>query len=133
MRYQVWFISSALVSLLMGIGVGLSFMTPMGGNLVLLPTHVHFNLIGWATLALYGLIHQAFPEMRDSRLAPLQFWLAVAGGFLLPIGFALARDNPLHKLIVGLGAAGGATAASLFTVMFGMKVVLARRGTGPAP
>jgi hypothetical protein len=103
-------------------------MTPMGGNLALVPTHVHLNLLGWVTLAMYGLIHQAFPVMRNSRLALAQFWMAVIGAIFLPVGFALARDNPLHKLLVGAGAAGGAAAAILFTGMFGMTVVFASRG-----
>ena len=127
MRYPVWFIFSALACLLLGVGVGFWFMTPMGGNLALLPTHAHFNLLGWVTLALYGLIHQAFPELGNSRLAPVQFWLATMGGFLMPIGFALSRDNPAHRFIVGGGAAGGATAVILFTIMFGLTVVPARR------
>lgn len=127
MRYPVWFIAAALVCLLGGIGVGFWFMTPMGGNLALLPTHAHFNLFGWVTLALYGLIHHAYPQLGSTRLARFQFALAVLGGVGLPIGFALARDNPAHKPLIGLAAASGALAAILFALMFVSKVVFAKR------
>ena len=54
MRYDLCFIAIALACLLSGVAVGFWFMTPMGGNLALLPTHAHFNLFGWATLAIYA-------------------------------------------------------------------------------
>ncbi len=127
MRYPVWFIAAALACLLAGICVGFWFMTPMGGNLALLPTHAHFNLFGWVTLCLYGLIHHAYPELGAARIARLQFWLAVVGGVGLPVGFALARDNPAHKALIGLAAASGALAAILFALMFAGKVVFAKR------
>jgi len=110
-----------------GISVGFWFMTPMGGDLALLPTHAHFNLFGWATLAIYGLIHKAYPQLAKGRLAALQFGLAILGSFCLPVGFGIARDNPVHKMLIGLGAISGATAAVLFTVMFGAMAILGRR------
>ena len=127
MRFDVWFIASALGCLLAGIGVGFWFLTPMGGNLALLPTHAHFNLFGWATLAIYGLIHKGYPQLATGRLAWIQFGLAVLGSFCLPVGFGLARDYPAHKMLIGLGAVSGATAAILFAVMFGWKVIFGRR------
>jgi len=127
LRYDVWFIVSALGCLLAGISVGFWFMTPMGGDLSLLPTHAHFNLFGWATLAIYGLIHRAYPQLAKGRLAAFQFGLAILGSFCLPLGFGIARDNHAHKMLIGLGAISGATAAVLFTIMFSAMAILGRR------
>jgi hypothetical protein len=127
MRYDVCFIATGLACLLAGLGVGFWFMTPMGGNLALLPTHAHFNLFGGVTLSLYGLLHKAYPKLGAGALAKVQFWLAVAGGVGLPIGFAIARANPAHNLLIGLGAISGATAAMLFAFTFGARVIFEPR------
>lgn len=129
MNYTVWFIAWALVCLITGTGVGFWFMTPMGGDLAMLPTHAHFNLLGWVTLALYGLIHNAFPLLARHRLARVQFWLALMGGVGLPIGFATLRESPIHKIVIGTGAIGAAIAALMFAYMF--LAVFGRRGDIP--
>ncbi len=117
-NYPAWFIGWALLCLLSGISLGIWFMTPMGGDLSLLVSHVHVNLFGWVTLTLYGLIHNGFPDLAHRRLARCQFVCAVLGGICLPLGFGLSRELPFHKLVIGLGAASGAIAALLFAVMF---------------
>jgi hypothetical protein len=126
-RYPAWFIGWGLACLIAGVGLGFWFMTPGGGDLALLPTHVHLNLFGWVTLSLYGLIHGAFPQLAARRLAPAQFWLAVVGGVCLPIGFGIARDSPAHRIVLGVGALSGATAAVLFAIMFWGAVLVPKR------
>ena len=126
MRYQVWFIAAALICLLSGIGVGFWFMTPMGGDLEMRPTHAHLNLFGWVTLSLYGLIHNAFPQLGKQRLAMVQFWFAVVGGVALPVGFAITRESPAHNAMVGAGSVSGAIGAILFTVMYCRSVIFVK-------
>ena len=84
------------------------------------------------TLSLYGLIHHAFPELGAARMARAQFVLAVLGGVCLPVGFAIARESHAHNILIGFGAISGAAAAILFAVMFGGKVVFAKRPTDAA-
>ncbi len=93
-------------------------MAPMGGDLAQLPTHAHFNLFGWVTLALYGLIHHAIPQLGTLRLARTQYWLALIGAICLPLGFASPHEWALHNGLVGGGAIAGAIAAILFAIMF---------------
>jgi cbb3-type cytochrome oxidase subunit 1 len=38
--------------------------------------HTHVNLVGWASLALFGVIYRLYPELAASRLARAQFWLS---------------------------------------------------------
>ena len=33
------------------------------------PVHAHANLVGWASLALFGLTYRAYPALKDGRLA----------------------------------------------------------------
>jgi cbb3-type cytochrome oxidase subunit 1 len=44
-------------------------------NVTLRPVHAHVNLLGWATMALAGLIYSVFPNAGESRLARVHFWL----------------------------------------------------------
>jgi len=63
----------AVVYLMVGVGLGIV----MGSteDFTLRPVHAHLNLLGWATLALAGLIYSVYPEAGTSRLARIHFWL----------------------------------------------------------
>jgi hypothetical protein len=62
-------ITYLLVGVTMGIGMGAT------QNFRLMPVHAHVNLLGWATMALAGLIYSVFPTAGNSRLARIHFWL----------------------------------------------------------
>lgn len=63
----------AVVYLMAGVGLGIV----MGAteNFTLRPVHAHLNLLGWATLALAGLIYSVYPKAAATRLALVHFWL----------------------------------------------------------
>jgi cbb3-type cytochrome oxidase subunit 1 len=42
-------------------------------DFTLAPVHAHSNLVGWVSLALFGAIYRAFPELAVSRLARVHF------------------------------------------------------------
>jgi cbb3-type cytochrome oxidase subunit 1 len=54
------------------------------------PAHAHLNLVGWVSLALFGLAYRSYPELADSRIAVAHFALASVGAITFPIGIALA-------------------------------------------
>src|SRR5258708_22522775 len=56
--------------------------------------HAHINLVGWASLALAGLIYRGYPVLADRALARWHFWIANAGAVLLTSGiFILAQSG----------------------------------------
>jgi hypothetical protein len=57
----------------------------------LAPVHAHLNLVGWASLALFGLAYRGWPELARSPLAPLHLVLSGGGAVLLPAGIWFAR------------------------------------------
>lgn len=63
----------AVLYLMVGVGLGIA----MGSteDFTLRPVHAHLNLLGWATLALAGLIYSVYPDAGRSRLARIHFWL----------------------------------------------------------
>ncbi|MFC4299200.1 hypothetical protein ACFO0J_14230 [Castellaniella hirudinis] len=68
----IW-LKLAILYLLIGIVIGIG----MGAteNFALRPVHTHLNLLGWATMALAGLIYCIFPKAGRSRLSRIHFWL----------------------------------------------------------
>lgn len=84
MRIDAWFIKASVIWLAVGMLMGISMAA--SHDFSLHPAHAHINLVGWATMALYGLIYRAWPEMAEGALPKLQFWVALAGAILMPIG-----------------------------------------------
>ena len=68
----IW-LKLAVTYLIVGVSLGIG----MGAtrNFTLTPVHAHINLLGWATMALAGLIYSVYPQAGTSRLAKVHFWL----------------------------------------------------------
>jgi cbb3-type cytochrome oxidase subunit 1 len=67
------FLKIAAVYLAIGVSMGLAMGITQ--NFSLHPVHAHINLLGWATMALAGLIYVQFPQAALTRLAKIHFWL----------------------------------------------------------
>ena len=86
------FIKVASVYLL----IGISFGVYMGitENFDYGHTHAHINLLGWATMAVFGLIYCVFPSAGTSKLGEIHFWLYNIGAPFLLVGMFLFADGP---------------------------------------
>ena len=62
----------------------------------LAPVHAHTNLVGWASLALFGLVYRAYPQLALRKLALFHFILSASAAVLFPVGlvFAVLRNQP---------------------------------------
>jgi hypothetical protein len=113
----ILWIKAAVIYFIMGVGLGI-YMGASGDHL-LVPVHAHFNLLGWASLAVIGLVYQQFPVAGSHRLATVQFWLHNAGllaAMVLLAGF-LRGNSSLDPL---LGVASIVIGASV--VLFAINV-----------
>lgn len=120
MRLAYWFfivaVVAAVVGMCLGIYMGIVHDHTLG------PVHAHVNLIGWASMFLYGLYYRGEPAA-VTPLAGVHFALATAGlvlmnGALAPMLYGDERFLPV------------AVAGSL-AVLAGMAVflvVVVRRG-----
>jgi hypothetical protein len=83
--------------------------------------HTHINLVGWATLALAGLVYRGYPRLAERALARLHFWVANLGALLLTIGiFIVVRyDIELPVILGALFTMAGTVvfAANIFSGM----------------
>lgn len=67
------FLKIAAVYLSLGVLLGMT----MGiiHDFRLTSVHAHINLLGWVSMALFGLIYHFYPSAADTKLAKTHFWL----------------------------------------------------------
>jgi len=108
----VRFLRIAVVYLAIGACLGLAM--GIKENFVLAPVHAHLLLLGWASLALAGIIYHLYPGAADTRLARVHFWLHNVG---LPVFMA-----GLGMLLTGTAGAGPVVGVAATVVLVGLVV-----------
>lgn len=111
---------AGLVGMLMGMTMGIT------QNFAVAPAHAHLNLLGWASMAIYGLFYRAFPSASLGLLPKLHFFLAVPALLVMIPGLCL----------INLGYETGEpfTVAGSLAMIAGFAVfcIVAIRATTPA-
>jgi cytochrome c oxidase subunit IV len=84
--------------------IGMAFGIYMGikHDFALAAAHAHWNLLGWLSIAVYGLVLAQFPAIAQSRLAKIQAVIAHLGVLVFPAGIAIAElsDHTNETLVV---------------------------------
>ncbi|SFP38437.1 hypothetical protein SAMN05216330_10757 [Bradyrhizobium sp. Ghvi] len=75
-RARAWL---RLAAFYFAVGVLLGVMMGASGDHSLFPLHAHINLLGWVSMALFGLTATAYPSVGAGRIAGAQFWMHNAG------------------------------------------------------
>jgi hypothetical protein len=75
-RSRAWF---RLAVAYFAVGVMLGVVMGASGDHSLFPVHAHINLLGWVSMALFGLIGTAHPSITEGRIAAAQFWMHNVG------------------------------------------------------
>jgi cbb3-type cytochrome oxidase subunit 1 len=85
------FIRCAVIYAIIGMSLGI-FMAASNDH-AQTPTHTHINLLGWVSMALFGLAYRAFPAFAAGALPKIHFWIMnvgivgmIAGLFLMFAG-----------------------------------------------
>lgn len=95
------------------------------GDHAMVGAHAHLNLVGWATLAIFGLYYRVTPQAARGWLPRVHAALAIAGVLVMVPGIAIATTGGSPGLaIAGSFLTFGSMAVFLFTV--------ARHGFGAA-
>ena len=103
----LWAVAGMLLGLYMGIAA----------DNKLLVVHVAMMLVGFVTLALYGVLFRLWPELAKTALARAQFWSAQIGAAGIVVGsyfFAVSGSVPLVAVSSILFIAASALMAWLF-------------------
>lgn len=79
--------------------------------------HSHVLLLGWATLAITGIVYLVLPRCAVTRLAAAHFWLHNLGLPVLVAGLtAEALGEPRAEPFVGVASTVVVVALGLFTL-----------------
>ena len=117
------FLRVGVLALIFGMGVGMY----MGGNgdFSLRHTHAHTNLVGWASMMIFGFFYRFFPEAGQGWAARLHAGLAIPGLILMIIGMiGTAKTENINFLLTKIG---GELLMALGVLVF---AVLVFRATG---
>ncbi|RJF96640.1 hypothetical protein D3870_19640 [Noviherbaspirillum cavernae] len=76
LRSRAWF---RLAAAYFAVGVMLGVAMGASGDHSLFPVHAHINLLGWVSMALFGLIGTVHPSINEGRIAAWQFWMYNVG------------------------------------------------------
>lgn len=107
----------------LGLGMGIT------QKFALAPVHAHLVLVGWASLALAGLIYHVYPAASTTRLARIHFWLHNLGLPVFMAGLALVLSGNEAVLPV-LAAAATVVLVGLF--VFAANVLINVKASQPA-
>jgi peptidoglycan/LPS O-acetylase OafA/YrhL len=102
MRVHVVFIGLGLIFLVVGMVFGI--WMGITQNFQFLDAHAHWNLVGFVTSTLYGLIHRAYPKLATSRLTWVQCITHVLGVLIFAPGIivVVTTHNEMPAIIGSL-------------------------------
>jgi cbb3-type cytochrome oxidase subunit 1 len=78
----------ACVCLMLGLLLGL-FMA-VRQDFTLMSVHAHLGLLGWASLAIAGIVYLVLPRCAATRLARVHFWLHNIGLPIMSVALTIA-------------------------------------------
>jgi hypothetical protein len=127
-RVSAAFFALGVVCLLVGMFMGMH----MGEteDFTLMPVHAHLNLLGWVTMAIYGIFYALTHASLKPKLAWTNFVLAAIGVVVMIPSLALYLPAHDAKYIPGIIAGEIATVLSLlvFAVSVYRELVRPRLG-----
>jgi hypothetical protein len=109
-RFILVAIFYAMIGMVLGIAMG------MKQDFSLAHLHAHINLIGWASMAIAGLVYKAFPDM-TGKLGKVHFYLANVAAVTQLVGIYLAITSGFIPAVV-IGSMLTVLSMLLFLVNF---------------
>jgi len=108
-RVDLYFLLLATVMLLVGVTLGI--VMGASQNFEFMPVHAHINLVGWASLALFGLTYRSYPQLAARKLTGLHLLLSATSAVIFPVGIYLAISRGSEVLVIASALAWLAGAA----------------------
>lgn len=98
-RISNLFFRTAIVFLIVGIGVGLHMSISGVHNVT--GAHAHINLLGWVTSAIFGGYYALNPAKAEGRLPLIHYGIYTAGVAIMVVGlyFLLLGNTALEPMV----------------------------------
>ena len=87
----VYFFIAVCVGLVMGIIHNFTFSS----------VHAHLNLLGWVSMAIFGIIYSIYPKVAETKLAKIHFWLHNIGVPLMQGALFIMLLTGIQSFTVG--------------------------------
>jgi hypothetical protein len=99
---DVYFLTLASLCLVVSVSLGLGMGFAQDFSLGHL--HSHLNLVGWASMALFGLTYRAYPDLAESRLAKAHFLISAPSGLAFPAGIyvLIVHGQPAPAVVAAI-------------------------------
>ncbi len=115
-KITVAFIKAAMVYFIIAMLIGIH-MSTTGAVYPSMPVHVHFNLLGWMSMMVYGVAYHILPRFSgrplwNEKLSVWHFWLANIGLIGMALGWSL------------IGGPGGGAVLYIFSLVEGVSIIL---------
>jgi hypothetical protein len=125
MRLAYWFFIVAVIAGLAGMALGIGM--GIAHDFTLMPVHAHVNLLGWASMFLYGLYYRTEPAA-GTRLAQVHFGLATAGLVMMTGGLAaMLQGDERFRPVTIAGSFLALAAMAVFLAVVVRQAVAVRR------
>jgi hypothetical protein len=111
-RISHLFFRTAILFLIVGIGIGISMAITANHNVI--GAHAHINLLGWVTSAIFGGYYALNPARAQGRLPLIHYGVYTAGVLLMSVS--------LYLLLLGNTALEPVVAASSLITFAGVLV-----------
>lgn len=100
---SVWFFRTAILFLIAGICLGL-YMS-ITHQFEATGAHAHINLLGWVTMAIFGIYYAFNPAQAASRIARLQYFIYTLGILVMaPSLFLFLTGNAAMEPLVAISS-----------------------------
>jgi len=114
-KITVAFIKAAMVYFVLAMLLGIH-MSSTGAVYPSMPVHVHFNLLGWMSMMIYGVAYHILPRFSgqplwNEKLSVWHFWLANIGLIGMALGWIL------------IGGPGGGVILYIFALVEGVSII----------
>ena len=109
------FFLTAVLCVSIGMGWGIQMSASKDHSLY--GAHAHLNLVGWATMGLFGLYYAVTPQAAQGILPKIHYALALSGVILMVIGivFVLTERSEI-PVVIGSILTIGSMLVFLYTV-----------------
>jgi len=120
MKSQAWvgvtLLKIACLYLMAGLLIGL--VLAVRQDFTLVSVHAHIGLLGWASLAIAGLVYVVLPRCAGTRLAVVHFWLHNVGlpVMMVPLTVAVLRGDAGVEPTIAAGSVMVLAGLLAFTV-----------------
>jgi cbb3-type cytochrome oxidase subunit 1 len=127
------FFKLAFTFLLFGIVMGLQMS--ISGEHNVIGAHAHTNLLGWVTMALFGVYYALNPAKAETRLAAIHFWSYFAAVLVMsPSLYLLYMGYPsVEPLLAAASLLAFASVAVFAAVVFSHKYSIRPEAGSAAP